>query len=57
MCSKDDKDDDLATECGDETEEGIGPSFSWKNEIEREYDENDELLVAYDAMISTKLKE
>ena len=34
-----------------------GPMFSWKNDVERDYDENDELLVAFDALITPKLKE
>ena len=54
------KDEDLATECGEDVKEqddSVGPMFSWKSDSERGYDENDELLAAYDAQISTKLKE
>eukprot|EP00794_Sanderia_malayensis_P018860 gene18860-20760_t len=51
------KDDDLATECGDESEDTVGPSFSWKNDSARGYDENDELIIAFDALISSKSKE
>lgn len=54
------KDDDLATECGEDVKEhddSMGPMFSWKNDSERGYDENDDILVAFDALISPKLKE
>ncbi|XP_065065061.1 puratrophin-1-like isoform X2 [Rhopilema esculentum] len=54
------KDEDLATECGEDVKEqddSVGPMFSWKSDSERGYDENDELLAAYDAQISSKLKE
>ena len=35
----------------------MGPMFSWKQDAGRGYDENDELIAAFDTAMPSKMKE